>query len=309
MIRYIKRYRDTGRTNVIDKKVELIARSKNGEVFPMELTVKEIGSNRQTSAFVAYLRDITEDLMRRSNAVLFSAIESVMPDPLIVITETGTIQAFTPAACQLFGYTKDEVLGENVKMLMPSDVAALHDDYLRNYVLTGVKHAVDTTRRVVAKRKNGTTVDVELRVREVQDVSFGRCFIAYVKDCSNEYDFAIETEVGEGMIELNPDAIIMINHKGVVTKFNQKAEEMFEFDRKHIIGRNVRVLMPENFASRHDQYLATYAQTGIKHVVDSERLVTGEKKNGEQFKVSLRIREVKEGDKVFFIGYLRPPPK
>lgn len=306
---YLARYRNSGNTyasKVVDKKIEVVAKKRDGTTFPAELIVKEIKKEGQVSSFVGYIRDIENELAVRSNAVLCAAIESLLPDPIVVIDNSGVVQSFSPMATRLFGFSKEEVLGRNVKMLMPEAVAVEHDNYLKRYMATKVKHVVDTQRRVTARKKSGEEIEVELRVKELQ-VGEKSFFIGYVRDTSRDFDLAIETEVGEALMELNPDAIITINPKGIILKFNAQAEKLFQFERKQIIGRNVKVLMPDAIAERHDMYLASYLKTGIKRIIDTSRQVSAEKKNGDIFPAEVSVREVRDesGQIQYFIGYVR----
>lgn len=310
---YLDRYRRLGHTytsSVLDTQTELVAQRRDGSQFPAELVVKEIKKEGQTSSFVGYIRNIEADLVFRSNALLCSTIESLLPDPIIVINQIGTVQSFTPAASKLFQFTKEQVLGQNIKMLMPMETAEQHDGFLKRYLSTGVKRVVDTTRNVVGRKSNGATFNLELRVKEL--LSNGKSyFIGYCRDTSADYDLAIETEVGEALMELNPDAIVTIDPKGAIIKFNHQAEVLFQFERRHIIGRNVKVLMPDEVASRHDMFLSNYLKTGVKRIIDTKRTVTAEKKTGETFLAEVSVREVRDdaGKPQYFLGYIREVTK
>jgi PAS domain S-box-containing protein len=67
------------------------------------------------------------------------------------INEQGIIQKYNESAAQTFGYSKEEAIGQNIKMLMPQDVADKHDGYLRRYVETGVKHIIGGNRGAFLK--------------------------------------------------------------------------------------------------------------------------------------------------------------
>jgi two-component system sensor kinase FixL len=98
-------------------------------------------------------------------ARLQSMVEAV-PDAIITIDERGAITFFSGAAERMFQYGADEVLGRNVKMLMPSPYRAEHDSYLARYLDTGEKRIIGIGRVVAAQRKDGTTFPIELAVGE-----------------------------------------------------------------------------------------------------------------------------------------------
>jgi two-component system, LuxR family, sensor kinase FixL len=100
-------------------------------------------------------------------AHLASILETV-PDAMIVIDEDGIVQSFSSAAERLFGYTAPEVVGKNIKMLMPSPYRENHDDYLRRYLRTGERRIIGVGRLVVGERKDGSTFPMELAVGEMR---------------------------------------------------------------------------------------------------------------------------------------------
>src|SRR5262249_33130994 len=100
---------------------------------------------------------------QRDDAV-FQALITTAVDGIIVIDARGRIQIFNPACERLFGYGPDEVIGKNVKMLMPTPYREEHDGYLQNYRTTGEKRIIGIGREVVGQRKDGTTFPMYLSV-------------------------------------------------------------------------------------------------------------------------------------------------
>ena len=115
--------------------------------------------------------DLTETRRARSmmegEARLLSIIETA-PDAVITTDERGIVQSFSPSAERLFGYAAGEVIGHNVKMLMPESHRAKHDGYLERFRRTGEKHIIGIGREVEAQRKDGTVFPIHLAVGHVR---------------------------------------------------------------------------------------------------------------------------------------------
>lgn len=111
------------------------------------------------------------------------SILATVPDAMIVIDAKGSIQSFSTAAERLFGYTAREVLGQNVKTLMPPPYRESHDGYLDRYVRTGEKRIIGIGRIVVAQRRDGSTFPIELSVGEMQS-NGDRFFTGFIRDLS-----------------------------------------------------------------------------------------------------------------------------
>ena len=94
----------------------------------------------------------------------FRAILDTARDAIVTIDERGIVQSWNPAAERMFGYDAAEVIGRNVKLLMPSPYCDEHDGYLTRYLQTGETHIIGNTREVAAQRKNGTVFPVDLNV-------------------------------------------------------------------------------------------------------------------------------------------------
>ena len=102
------------------------------------------------------------DSEARHRAILDAAV-----DGIITIDERGTIEAANPAAGRLFGYAIPELIGANVKMLMPAPYHDNHDAYLDNYRRTGERKIIGIGREVVGRRKDGTVFPMDLAISEI----------------------------------------------------------------------------------------------------------------------------------------------
>jgi len=119
------------------------------------------------------------------NAALLVAIIENAIDGIITIDERGKIESINPAACKLFEYIPEEVIGKNVSMLMPPPDKEQHDEYLHRYQQTGHAHIIGIGREVKGLKKNGSVFPFRLGISEVQ-YSGRKIYTGFIHDLSRE---------------------------------------------------------------------------------------------------------------------------
>jgi PAS domain S-box-containing protein len=119
--------------------------------------------------------------LRDSEAQIKAILDSAV-DGIIIINERGTIEGLNPAALAVFGYTPEELIGRNVKLLMPDPYRAEHDQYLRNYRHTGQRKIIGIGREAVGRRKNGSEFPLDLSVSEVALGNRRRLFTGLIRE-------------------------------------------------------------------------------------------------------------------------------
>jgi two-component system sensor kinase FixL len=134
---------------------------------------------------ITELKLVQQDFFSRE-AHLKSILDTV-PDAMIVIDERGVMQSFSAAAQRLFGFSAEEVIGKNVKMLMPSPYREGHDSYMKRYLATGEKRIIGIGRVVVGERKDGSTFPIELNVGEMKSGK-RRYFTGFVRDLTERQE-------------------------------------------------------------------------------------------------------------------------
>jgi PAS domain S-box-containing protein len=107
------------------------------------------------------------------------------------------------------------------------------------------------------------------------------------------------------ILDTAADSIITIDAVGIVKSFNPSAERMFGFKAAEVIGRNVKMLMPDPYYSEHDGYLSEYQRTGRAKIIGIGREVLGRRKDGVTFPLDLAISELSVGEQRIFTGIAR----
>lgn len=177
---------------------------KDGSHFTAHVTITALapGSGSMRGCAMV-LRDISEQVAAEHahnarEAHLRSILETV-PDAMVVIDEQAIIQSFSATAVHQFGYEPDEVLGENIRILMPPPYRDHHDSYVQRYLATGERRIIGTGRVVVGQRKDGSTFPMELAVGAMHSGG-RRYFTGFIRDLTERQK--TETRLQELQSEL-----------------------------------------------------------------------------------------------------------
>lgn len=136
--------------------------------------------------------DRTEDVVRARDAHLRSILDTV-PDATVVSATDGTIVSFNAAAVRQFGYAEEEVIGQNLRILMPEPYRHEHDGYLQRYMATAEKRIIGIDRVVSGQRKDGSTFPMKLAVGEMRSGG-ERFFTGFIRDLTEREESAARLE-------------------------------------------------------------------------------------------------------------------
>ena len=236
-----------------------------------------------------------------------SVVDHVV-DGIITIDARGTVTTFNPAAERIFGYAAGEIIGRNIRMLMPEPYHSEHDGYIANYLRTGKAKIIGIGREVVGRRKDGRTFPMELAISEFR-LDEQRYFTGIVRDITQRKQAEAELRDAEermrSVVDHVVDGIITIDERGHIASFNPAAEKIFGYSRAEVMGSNVKMLMPEPYHSEHDGYIRNYVGTGQAKIIGIGREVTGKRKDGAVFPMELAVSEFHIGERRFFTGIVR----
>jgi two-component system, LuxR family, sensor kinase FixL len=121
---------------------------------------------------------------------------------------------------------------------------------------------------------------------------------------SAEEALAREAHV-KSILDTIPDAMIVIDERGIVQSFSAAAERLFGYSSADVVGKNVRMLMPSPYREDHDGYIERYLRTGERKIIGVGRIVVGERNDHSTFPLELSVGEVRTRNRRFFTGFIR----
>ena len=130
----------------------------------------------------------------------------------------------------------------------------------------------------------------------VQDITERKRSEAALRESEKRMRAIVDTAV---------EGIITINLRGIIESFNQAAERIFGYASKDVVGKNIKMLMPDPYHSEHDGYLENYLGSGQAKVIGIGREVTGQRADGSTFPMSLAVSEVYLGEQRIFTGIVQ----
>ena len=182
---------------------ELRLRSAAGQVFPAHLESITVGDAAGRAYCLCLLRDLSElrnaqEGLRSSESRTQTLLDTVV-DAVVSSDEVGRIESFNRAAETLFGYEQEELIGQNVRVLMPEPHRGSHDDYIERYRKTGEPRIIGVgNREVAARRKDGSTFPIEFGICEWWDHG-RRKFTAIIRDISERKEAERQLQENEEM--------------------------------------------------------------------------------------------------------------
>jgi two-component system sensor kinase FixL len=225
--------------------------------------------------------------------ILASIVDS-SDDAIFATDADGIVLTWNRGAERMYGYSASEMVGRSLTILAPDDQAASEMTRARQRVAAG-EHVEQ--QEVVRRTKSGRLLDVSINVTPIPDET-GRIVAAstIAHDISDRKRVERALRASEAhwraIIQSAVDGIIVIDARGTIESFNPAAERLFGYRQVEVLGRNVKMLMPEPYRGEHDGYLARYLTTGQAKIIGIGREVTAIRKDGMPFPVHLAVGEM-----------------
>lgn len=205
---------------------------------------------------------------------------------VIAITEDGQIEQVNKTLLKVFGYNRKEVMGRNIRMLVPSPWKEKHDAFLQRYRQTGVSKVIARPQTLYGQHKSGVSFQMKLTIQERRKENGERQYIGMISPITTE----------------NLNGVIIITEMGYIRLVTQRTLDLFGgYEASDLLTRNVNMLMIDSIAVAHDNHLKRYRDTGEARVIGtSGRNVPGRRKDNSVFPAALTVEELfLEGERSF----------
>ncbi len=228
-------------------------------------------------------------------------IVSSASDAMLVVAGSGRILLVNPQAEHLFGYRRDELIGEPVEVLLPDAARADHERFREHY--RGRPHArpLVSGLDIRGRRKNGETFEAEVSLTPIEDE--GELLIAStIRDVS-------QREPSEAyfrqLLKLAPDAMIILDDEGRISIVSDQVEKMFGYSREELTGRPIEILLPARLRQRHREHREGFAREPKVRPMGIGLDLRARRKDGSEFAVEISLSPIQSASGNFVSSVIR----
>jgi protein-histidine pros-kinase len=215
------------------------------------------------------------------------------PDAIVIAASDGRIALVNAQAERLFGYGRDEMIGQPVEILVPERYRPEHPRHREDYFNNARTRPMGAGLELYGRRKDGREFPVEISLSPLETES-GTMAISAIRDISDRRKADAKFR---GLLESAPDAMVIVDRNGRIAIVNAQSEQMFGYPRDELIGLAVEILVPLPYRARHEQHRRGYVATAHARPMGAGLELFAVRKDGTQFpvEISLSPLETEEG--------------
>jgi PAS domain S-box-containing protein len=284
-----RRYEKDAHPRPMGAGMPLAGRRKDGSRFPAEISLSPIDTvgGRVVAAAV---RDVSDRVRAEAK---FRGLLEAAPDAIVGVTPDGRISLVNAQTERLFGYGRDELVGEPIEILVPERVRGVHPGHRDGYFAEPQPRPMGAGMELAGRRRDGTEFPAEISLSSI-DTEDGVLVSAAIRDVTDRRRAAEAQNRLAAIVRSSHDAILGKTLTGVITSWNPGAERLYGYPEAEIVSRNAEVLFPTERRSDEVAILSRIACGERVEQYQTERL----RRDGSTVMVSLSMSPIVDADGV-----------
>lgn len=216
------------------------------------------------------------------------------PNAMLMVDSEGRLELLNAQAERLFGYRREELIGQPVELLLPERFRLSHQGFRRQFQAAPEARQMGTGRELFARRKDGTEVPVEIGLNPIM-TDTGLKTLGSVIDLSERRRAEERFRL---LVEAAPFAIVLVNREARIELVNTQTERLFGYTRTELVGQPIELLVPAAVQARHVELRDNYLQAPSQRRMGGNRELFGRHKSGREIPVEVGLAPIHTGDDI-----------